>query len=91
MHAGGDARRVPVHPHHRAERLEPERMRQPAQQLVAPVVMDDRLADDRAEPRHALGEPGRHAAAVQRQVGASPSVSPCRSIVRFEANSNRRI
>src|SRR6202035_3784146 len=55
--AGGDAGRVPVHAHHAAERLEPERMRQPPQQLVAPVVMHDRLADDGAEPAHALAEP----------------------------------
>ncbi len=29
--AGGDAGRMPIHAHHRAERLEPERMRQPAE------------------------------------------------------------
>jgi hypothetical protein len=73
-HAGGDAGRMPVHPHHGAERLEPERMRQPAQQLVAPVVKHDRLADHRAEPAHALAEPRRHASAMQRQVGASGSL-----------------
>src|SRR6185437_16744890 len=33
--AGGDARGMPVHAHDRAERLEPEGMRQPAQQFVA--------------------------------------------------------
>ena len=70
-HARGDAGGMPVHPHHRAERLEPERMREPAQELVAAVVMHDRLADHRAEPRHAVAEPFRHVAAVQRQVGAS--------------------
>ncbi len=36
-HARGDARGVPVHAHDRAERLEPERVREPAQQLVAAV------------------------------------------------------
>ena len=46
-------------------------MRQPPQQLVAAVVMDDRLAHDRAEPRHALAQPFRHAPAMQRQIGAS--------------------
>jgi hypothetical protein len=70
-HARRDAGGVPVHPHHGAERLEPERMRETAQQLVAPVMMHDRLADDRAEPRHARGQPGRHAAAVQGQIGAA--------------------
>ena len=42
--AGRDARGVPVHAHHGAERLEPERMGEAAQQFVAPVVMHDRLA-----------------------------------------------
>ena len=69
--AGGDAGGMPVHPHHRAERLKPERMRQPAQQLVAAILEDDRLGDHRAEPRHALAQPLRHAAAVKRQVGAA--------------------
>ena len=44
-----DARGVPVHAHDRAKRLEPEWMRKAAQQLVATVVMNDRLADDDAE------------------------------------------
>ena len=43
-HARGDARGVPVHAHDGAERLEPERMREAAQQLVAAVMVDDRLA-----------------------------------------------
>ena len=44
-------------------------MRQPPQQLVAAVVDDDRLGDHGAEPRHAVGQPLRHPAAVQRQIG----------------------
>src|SRR5262249_47582348 len=35
-HARGDARGMPVHSHHRAERLKPERMRQPPEKFVAP-------------------------------------------------------
>ena len=46
-------------------------MRQTAQELVAAVVVDDRLGDHRAEPRHALAEPGRHPAAMQGQIGAA--------------------
>ncbi len=46
-------------------------MREPPQELVAPVFEHDRLGDDRAEPGHALAEPARHAAPVQRQVGAA--------------------
>jgi hypothetical protein len=46
-------------------------MRQPAQQFLAAVVLHDGLADHRAELRHARGEPWRHPAAVQRQIGAA--------------------
>jgi hypothetical protein len=34
-------------------------------------MMDDRLADHRAEPRHAIGQPFWDVAAMQRQIGAS--------------------
>src|SRR3954470_8579127 len=70
-HAGGDSRRMPVHPHHRAERLEPKGMGETAQKLVAAVMVDDRLGHHRAEPGHSLPEPGRNPAAVERQIGAS--------------------
>jgi len=56
-HARRDARGMPVHAHHRAERLKPERMSKATQQLVATVVMNDRLADDRAEASHSLRKP----------------------------------
>src|SRR5580698_801734 len=72
-HARGYARGVPVHSHDRAERLEPERMSEAAQQLVAAVSVDDRLADDGAEPGHAVREPQGHSSAMQRQIGASCS------------------
>ena len=74
-HAGGDAGRVPVHPHHGAERLEPERVGEAAQQLVAAVMVDDRLTDDGTEARHAVGQPSGNPPAMQRQVGASRSSS----------------
>ena len=70
-HARGNAGGMPIHSHHRAERLEPEWVGQAAQQLIAPVVMNDGLADHRAETGHALREPFRHGSAVQRQIGAS--------------------
>jgi hypothetical protein len=60
-------------------------MRQAAQQLVAPVVVDDRIADHRAEPRHRIGQPFRDMAAMQWQIGASGFAShqlPDRSVVR---------
>src|SRR5271170_3194958 len=46
-------------------------MRQTAQELLAPIVVDDRFRDDRAEPGHALAEPCRHPAVVKRQIGAA--------------------
>jgi len=62
--AGRDARRVPIHSHHGAERLEPERMSEAPQQFVAPVVMHDSLADHRAQSGHPIGEPFRYMPAV---------------------------
>ena len=73
--AGGDARGMPVHAHDGAEGLEPEGMGETAQQLVAAISVDDRLGHDRAEPRHPVGEPLRHGAAVQRQIGAPGSAA----------------
>ena len=48
-------------------------MREPAQKFVAAVMKDDRLADHRAKPGHAVGEPFRHVAAVKRQIGCPRS------------------
>src|SRR5690606_20811380 len=84
-----DARRVPVHPHHGAERLEPERMREPAKQLVAAVVMDDRLGDHASERGHAGGEPCRNPAAVQRKVRAACTFGHRRSIDDAWGQSSR--
>src|SRR5436305_6872258 len=69
--AGGDARGMPVHSHDRAERLEPERMRQPLQEFVTAIVMNDRLCDDRAERGHPRCQPWRYAAAMQGKIGAA--------------------
>ena len=44
-------------------------MGKPPQHLVAAVVMDDRLADHRAETGHTVGKPFRHLSAVQREIG----------------------
>jgi hypothetical protein len=68
-------RGMPVHSHHRPKGLEPKRVRKAAQQLVAPIVMDDRFADHRAEAGHSVGEPSRNLPAMQRHVGAASSVS----------------
>ena len=46
-------------------------MRQAAQQFIAPVMVDDRLANDCAEPRHPIGQPFWDVAAVQWKIGAA--------------------
>src|SRR5262245_18853241 len=66
-----DAGRMPVHAHHGAERLEPERMRQPLQERVAAVMMDNGLRDDSTQRRHALREPRRYTSAMEREIGAA--------------------
>src|SRR5437773_3166246 len=73
-HARGDPRRVPVHSHNGPERLEPEGVGETPQQLIAPVVMDNCLADHRAQAGHPVCEPLRDMSAVQRKIG-SPSSS----------------
>ena len=85
--AGGDAGGMPVHAHDGAERLEPEGMRQTAQEFVASVMVDDRLRDDRAEPRHALAEPCRHPAVVKRQIGAARPSSHVASRKRIRSQN----
>ena len=69
QHRRRDARRVPVHPHDAAQRLEPERIAQPGQQLGRAVVKQTLSDDRRAERGHPLREPRRHAPAMQRQIG----------------------
>ena len=72
--AGRDAGGMPVHPHDGAEGLKPERIGQPAQKLVAAVVVHDGLGHHRAQPGHAVRQPFRHLSAVQRQIStARPS------------------
>ena len=61
---GGDARRVPIHSHHRAQCLKPERIAETREKRRRTVVVDDRLGDRCAEPGHAFGQPLRNPAAV---------------------------
>ena len=65
---GRDAARVPVEAEHAAERLEPERIRQPRQHLARAVVGDHMAEDLAREPDHAPEQPGRRPTAVQRQI-----------------------
>ena len=89
--AGGDAGRVPVHSHHRAEGLKPEWMGQTPEELVAPVFVHDRFDDHPAQARHPLREPRWDPAAVQRKVGApGSSCHRARSIRRRAAAAQER-
>jgi hypothetical protein len=45
-----------------------------AKELVAAVVMHDRLGDDRTETGHAIRQPQRHPSAMERQIRASCSM-----------------
>src|SRR5512139_3214520 len=65
---GCDAGRVPVHPHDGAKRLEPERIGEAAQELIATVVVYHGLRDHTAQPCHARRQPVRDLPAMQRQV-----------------------
>jgi hypothetical protein len=62
---------MPIHSHDGAERLKPEWVRKPAQELVAAVMMHDRLGDYRSKPRHSGSQPMRHAATMEREISAS--------------------
>jgi hypothetical protein len=66
---------MPVHAHHRAERLKPERVGETPQQFVTTVVMNDRFTDNRPEAAHTIGKPPRDLSTVQRQVGGSSSLN----------------
>src|SRR3954447_11455288 len=74
-HGSGDAGGVPVHPHHSAERLEPERMGQPLEERIATVMMHDRLRDDRAQRGHGAGKPRWNPSGVERKIGAAGTSS----------------
>src|SRR5262245_20548000 len=66
-----DSRGVPIHPHDRAQRLKPKRIAQSREKRRSAVIMNDGFGDGRAKFGHALGEPLRHAAAMQRQICGS--------------------
>ncbi len=90
-----DARRMPVHAHDGAEGLEPEGVCEPAQEFVAAIFDHDGFGDHRAELGHALAEPARHAAIVERQVRAAsaarhqPRILTVRSCLRAPAAPDR--
>src|SRR5690242_19469482 len=67
----GNSGGVPVHAHHATESLEPERIAQARKQFRRAVVIKDALANAGAELCDALGEPGRHSPAMQRQISYS--------------------
>src|SRR6185312_4472579 len=82
-HAGGDPRRMPVHPHHRAERLEPEWIGEPPQHLRAAVLVGDGLDDHPPEARHPRRQPGRYASPMKRKISRTAATrGHARSLAR---------
>jgi hypothetical protein len=78
-----DARRVPVHAHHSAERLKPEGVAQAREEERCAVVLDDGFGDGDAQFGHPLGKPLRNAAAVKREICDS---SPFHAVFRPKKN-----
>jgi hypothetical protein len=62
-----------------------------AQELVASIVMDDRLGHHPSEPRHPLGEPRRDASAVQWQIRAAGALRHEPSMAPESGVRNRRV
>src|ERR1700675_2328187 len=82
---------MPVHAHDGAEGLNPEWIGEPTQQFVASIMMHDRLAHDRAETCHAVGEPFRNLPAMQREVRAPhPSSHEFTSLQLWWIDKSRR-
>src|ERR1700745_871991 len=72
--AGRDPGGMPVHTHHGAERLEPERVSETPQQFVATVMMDNRFGGNRPEAGHSVGKPPGNLSSMQRQGGGAGSL-----------------
>jgi len=85
QHRRSDSRGMPVHAHHRAERLEPKRIADARKKFAGSVFADDRFHDGRAQHLHPLSQPNRHMAAMQRQVGKSGTLH------RLEISTYRRL
>src|ERR1700752_1801572 len=59
---------MPVHSHHRAQRLEPEGIAQPREKSRGAIILDDGFGDSRTQFGHSFGKPLRHAAAMERKI-----------------------
>src|SRR5687767_1098917 len=68
---GRDPARVPVKPENAAERLKPVRVREALQEGRAAVLEDYDLRDGRRELGHAIEEPPRSLAPMERKGGAT--------------------
>jgi len=61
---------VPIHSHNGAEGLKPERVNQPSQKLLMPIIDRNGRRDHSTQARHALDKPGWIPVATQRLVAA---------------------
>lgn len=66
---GGDAGRVPIHPHHAAQSLKPERIAQACEELRWPIEQNNLFGDGSSKQRHALSQPWRNMPAMEREIG----------------------
>jgi|SRR5687768_14577174 len=62
---------MPIHPHHRAECLEPEWVTQPRKKPAYTVFQDNVLGNTRAKLCHPIRKPRRDASSVERQIGGT--------------------
>src|SRR6266567_76162 len=70
-HGSSDSRRMPIHSHHRAQRLKPEWIAQTREKRRGAVIVNNRFRDRSPEPGHSLRQPKRHMPTMQRQISNS--------------------
>jgi hypothetical protein len=59
-------------------------MRQASEEVIPAIVMDNGLANNRAQRRHALPKPGGDPAAVKGKIGATGSSCHAEYLIREE-------
>ena len=86
---GGDAGGMPIHAH-RTTKTGTRRDAKAAQKFLAPVVVDNCLADDATQRRHARRQPRWHTAAVKGKVSTGALGHGSRSGTAREYHSSSR-
>src|ERR1700722_15333210 len=68
---------MPVHAHHTAECLKPKWVTETSKELRRTIRQQDAFGDSGPKFRHAAGEPGRHASAVERKISRAGPFHAC--------------